>query len=35
VITGGVSALSPGTGLRQIYTSKTLVSAFSLVKFQF
>jgi hypothetical protein len=35
VITGGVTALTPGTGLRQIYTSKTLVSAFSLVKFQF
>lgn len=35
VITGGVSALTPGTGLRQIYTGKTLVSAFSLVRFQF
>jgi hypothetical protein len=35
VITGGVTALTPGTGLRQIYTSKTLVSAFTLVKFQF
>jgi hypothetical protein len=35
VITGGVSALSPGSGLRQIYRSQTLVSAFSLVKFQF
>jgi hypothetical protein len=35
VITGGVAALTPGTGLRQIYTSKTLVSAFSLIKFQF
>lgn len=35
VIIGGVTALTPGTGLRQIYTSKTLISAFSLVKFQF
>jgi hypothetical protein len=35
VITGGVTALTPGTGLRQIYTSKTLISAFTLVKFQF
>ena len=35
VITGGVSALTPGTGLRQIYTSKTLVSGFTLIKFQF
>jgi hypothetical protein len=35
VITSGVTALTPGTGLRQIYTSKTLVSAFTLVKFQF
>ena len=35
VIIGGVSALTPGTGLRQIYTSKTLVSGFTLIKFQF
>jgi hypothetical protein len=35
VITSGITALTPGTGLRQIYTSKTLVSAFTLVKFQF
>jgi hypothetical protein len=35
VITGGVAALVPGTGLRQIYTSKTLVSGFAIVKFQF
>ena len=34
-VTGGVAALSPGLGLRQIYTSKTLVSSFGLVKFQF
>lgn len=34
-ITGGLTALTPGTGLRQIYTSKTLVSGFALVKFQF
>ncbi len=35
VITGGITALTPGAGLRQIYTAKTLVSAFTLVKFQF
>jgi hypothetical protein len=35
VITGGVAALTPGTGLREIYTSKTLFSAFSTVRFQF
>ena len=34
-LTGGVAALTPGTGLRQIYTSKTLVSGFVVVKFQF
>jgi hypothetical protein len=34
-ITGGVAALTPGLGLRQIYTSKTLVSSFGVVKFQF
>jgi len=35
VITGGVAALTPGTGLREIYTSKTLLSAFTSVRFQF
>jgi len=35
VITAGVTALTPGQGLRQIYTGKTLVSGFSTVKFQF
>ena len=35
VITGGIAALTPGTGLREIYTSKTLLSAFTTVRFQF
>ncbi len=35
VITGGLAALTPGTGLREIYTSKTLFSAFTTVRFQF
>ncbi len=35
VITGGVAALTPGTGLRQIYTSKTLFSTFVTARFQF
>ena len=35
VITGGVAALTPGTGLQQIFTSRTLLSAFTTVKFQF
>jgi len=35
VITGGVAALTPFTGLREIYTGKTLVSAFTTVRFQF
>jgi hypothetical protein len=35
VITGGVAALTPGTGLRQIYTSQTLVSSFVTVRFKF
>ena len=35
VIVGGISGLTPGTGLRRIYTSKTLVSAFSAIRFQF
>jgi hypothetical protein len=34
-ITAGATALTPFTGLRQIYTAKTLVSTFVLVKFQF
>ena len=35
VITGGVAALTPGEGLRQIYTGKTLLSFFSTVRFRF
>jgi hypothetical protein len=35
VITGGVAALTPGTGLQQIYTGKTLLSGFTTVRFQF
>ena len=31
----GATALVPGSGLREIYTSQTLVSVFALVKFQF
>lgn len=34
-IISGITGLTPGKGLRQIYTGKTLVSAFSTVKFQF
>jgi hypothetical protein len=34
-ITAGVTALSPGRGLRDIYFSKTMPSAFTLVRFQF
>jgi hypothetical protein len=32
---GGVSGFTPGSGLRKIYTSQTLFSAFSTIKFQF
>jgi hypothetical protein len=35
VITGGVAALTPGTGLREIYTGKTLFSTFVTARFQF
>lgn len=35
VVTGGVAALTPGTGLKQIYTGRTLMSAFTAVRFQF
>lgn len=35
VITGGVAALTPGTGLQQIYTGKTLLSGFTTIRFQF
>lgn len=35
VVTGGVAALTPGEGLRQIYTGKTVFSAFSVVRFRF
>ena len=34
-IVGGVGALTPGSGLRRIYTSQTQFSAFSAVRFQF
>ncbi len=34
-ITGGVSALSPGQGVRDIYTGKTQFSLFANVRFQF
>ena len=32
---GGVAALSPGRGFRDIYTGKTLFSVFANVRFQF
>lgn len=35
VITGGIAALTPGTGLKQIYTGRTLISGFTAVRFQF
>lgn len=35
VITGGLAALTPGTGLKEIYTGKTLFSAFVSVRVQF
>jgi hypothetical protein len=35
VVTSGVAALTPGLGLRQIYTSRTLVSGFTTVRFKF
>jgi hypothetical protein len=35
VIHAGITALTPGAGLRDIYTSQTLISAFGLVRFQF
>jgi hypothetical protein len=35
VIVSGITGLTPGKGLRQVYTGKTLVSGFSTVKFQF
>ena len=35
VFIGGVSGFTPGSGLRKIYTSQTLYSAFSGIKFQF
>jgi hypothetical protein len=33
--TTGVSGFTPGAGLRKIYTGRTLVSAFSVIRFQF
>ena len=35
VIHAGITGLTPGAGLRDVYTSQTLISAFGLVKFQF
>jgi hypothetical protein len=35
IIDGGLTALIPSSGLRQIYTSQTLFSSFILVRFQF
>src|SRR5579864_8143764 len=35
VLTGGASALQPGRGFKDIYTSRTLVSLFGSVKFTF
>jgi hypothetical protein len=35
VLTGGVSALQPGQGFKDIYTSRTLFSLFGSVKFSF
>lgn len=34
-VTGGVSALTPGQGFKDIYTGKTLFSVFTAVRFQF
>lgn len=33
--TAGVSGFTPGSGLRKIYTGRTLVSAFTVIRFQF
>jgi hypothetical protein len=35
VIQAGITGLTPGAGLRDIYTSQTLISAFGVVRFQF
>jgi hypothetical protein len=35
VLEGGITGLTPAAGLRQIYTGKTLVSGFALLKFVF
>jgi len=35
VITGGASALQPGQGFKDIYTSRTQFSLFGAVKFTF
>jgi hypothetical protein len=35
ILTGGVSALTPGQGFRDIYTGRTLFSLFGSVKFAF
>jgi len=35
VITGGIAALTPGAGLRKIYTNQTVFSIFTIVRFQF
>jgi hypothetical protein len=35
VLEGGITGLTPAAGLRQIYTGKTLISGFALLKFVF
>jgi hypothetical protein len=35
VFTAGIAGFTPGSGLRRIYTSQTLFSAFSVLRFQF
>ena len=35
IVTGGAAVLQPGSGLRDIYTGKTLISGFATVRFQF
>ncbi len=35
VIQAGITGLTPGAGLRDIYTSQTLISGFAVVRFQF
>jgi hypothetical protein len=35
VLEGGITGLTPARGLRDIYTGKTLISTFALLKFVF